>query len=183
MKKPLLFALLAAVGLQVAVLFGMLVRAEIPLWVGEEVRLKVVPIDPRSLFRGHYARLEYDITRLPQSAFGDGRTLQRSQRVYVSLKPGADGVHVIAGAGTERPDEGLFIRGRVDEIWPEILSDSGETSYRLRYGIEAYFAPKERTQALERGLQSGGVAVLKLAGSGRAALQDVIPGPEQSPQQ
>ena len=38
-----------------------------PLWTGKEIRVKVVPVDPRSLFRGNYARLNYDFSRLEKA--------------------------------------------------------------------------------------------------------------------
>jgi uncharacterized membrane-anchored protein len=51
------------------ILGGMLVSHAYPLWVGQEIVLRVVrPIDPRDLFRGDYVILSYRISRLQ---FGD----------------------------------------------------------------------------------------------------------------
>ena len=49
-RKKIIIALCAAVLLQLMVLSGMLVLAAMPLWTGKEIRVKVVPVDPRSLF-------------------------------------------------------------------------------------------------------------------------------------
>ena len=67
-RKKIIIALCAAVLLQLMVLSGMLVLAAMPLWTGKEIRVKVVPVDPRSLFRGNYARLNYDFSRLEKGA-------------------------------------------------------------------------------------------------------------------
>lgn len=58
--------LAAATGLVcAAILGGMLVTHAYPLWVGQEITLRVVrPIDPRDLFRGEYVILRYHLSRL-----------------------------------------------------------------------------------------------------------------------
>ena len=150
---------------QLLVLAGVYLGARYPLWVGEEVTLEVVPVDPRDMFRGNYARLEYAISVVPAAlldADDVGRPLRRSERVYVSLARGDDGFWHATGLSRARPDDGIFLRGRI--AWHH--SDV----YRLRYGIEAWFAPKEKALALERDLVSGGVARIRVAPGGRAAL-------------
>ena len=58
-------ALVAALVLQVLVLLGLLGYARYPVWFGKEVVLRTVPVDPRDLLRGNYARLRYDISEAP----------------------------------------------------------------------------------------------------------------------
>ena len=65
MSRRRLAALVAAVLLQLAVLGGLFVYSQYPLWVGTEVRLATVPVDPRDLFRGQYVRLNYALSRQP----------------------------------------------------------------------------------------------------------------------
>ena len=43
----------------------------------------------------------------------------------------------------------------------------------MKYGIEALFAPKEKALALERQLRDSGVAVVRVAPNGKAALVTV----------
>ena len=71
-------------------------------------------------------------------------------------------------ASLEPPADGVFLRGRLTRNHPP---------YRVRYGIEAFFAPKEKALPLEEDLRNGGIAVLMVAGNGRTALKDVIPDP------
>ncbi len=158
--------LCAAIAFQVLVLVGMVAKAALPLWTGTEIRVATVPVDPRSMFRGNYARLDYDFGTLPEDAFIDVQHLRAGEVVYVSLARGETGEYEFAAASQEKPAEGIFLRGRVTHVGDLI---------RIRYGIEAFFAPKELALKLEGDLRDGGTAVLMVSSSGRAALKDVIP--------
>lgn len=154
--------LLLAVIAQLAVLAGVYAGARYPAWVGEAVQLEVVPVDPRDLFRGNYARLNYTITRLPVEMADEPHRLRRGARVYVSLVEGEGGLWQAQRIHHQHPREGTVLRGRVSWATTEIAW--------INYGIEAWFAPKEKALALERELRSGAVATIKVAPGGRAAL-------------
>ena len=173
MRRSLWVGFIAAIALQFFVLIGMYVGAQMPLWTGTEIRLQTIPVDPRSLFRGNYARLAYDISELDTSLFPERSSLRQGEVVYVSLQPGKDGLYRLAGAGLEEPESGIFLRGRVTDNW---LRDS-RSYYRVKYGIEAFFAPKEKALGMESDLRHGGVARLMVSGSGRARLKAVIANP------
>ena len=161
--------LVAAIAFQLVVLVGMVVNAAMPLWTGTEVRVRTVPVDPRSLFRGNYARLAYEFGTLPEGALaGEEDGLRVGEVVYVRLERGQDDTYGFAGASLDPPAGGVFLRGRLVTNHPP---------YRVRYGLEAFFAPKEKALALEKDLRNGGISVLMVSGSGRAALKDVIPSP------
>ena len=160
--------LVVAAAFQVVVLAGMVVGAAMPLWTGTQIRVPTVPVDPRSLFRGNYAVLRYDFSNLPRSALGTIEHARDGEVIYVRLGQRQDGEFEYAGVSLEPPSEGIFLRGRLAGNYPP---------YRVEYGIEAFFAPKEKALALERDLAEGGTAILMVAGSGRAALEDVIPNP------
>lgn len=169
MNRKLQYGLAAAIAFQFLVLTGMYVSAQIPLWTGEEIRLKTIPVDPRSLFRGNYARLEYEISQIPADQFPQDTKLRQGEVVYISLKPGRGGLYKLAGAGLEKPSGGIFLRGRVTGTW---FGGSHE-NYRINYGIEAFFAPKEKALGLESDLRNGGVAEVMVSGGGRARLKGV----------
>ncbi len=164
-RSRIIIGLGVAIALQLFVLFGMVGRASLPLWTGTEIRVKTVPYDPRSMFRGNYARLNYEISSLPKSMLKEERRLRRGEIVYVSLQPGDKGLYEIADASLEKPDEGVFLRGRITRSYPP---------YQVKYGIEAFFAPKKKALQLERDLRRGGVAILMITDSGRVSLKDVV---------
>lgn len=172
MNRKVFIALIVVVVAQLGVLFGVLGGAMYPLMTGTEVKLKVVPVDPRSLFRGNYARLTYDISTISVPTAKEDREVRYNEVVYVKLKKiaGSD-IYEYDTASFDKPAEGIFLRGRV--TWRDW--DAGKTHFSARYGIEAYFAAKDRAIELERNLASGGIAVVMVASNGKATLKDVIP--------
>ncbi|WP_444943921.1 GDYXXLXY domain-containing protein [Microbulbifer sp. ZKSA006] len=169
MKRGIVIGLVAAIAVQFFILVGMYVQAQVPLWTGQPVAVKAIPVDPRSLFRGNYAQLSYPFSSLDQTLFSEGDRLSYGVVVYVSLKKGESGLYELDSAGLEPPDSGVFIRGRITDIKLE----NSSWRYRVRYGIEAYFAPKEKALDLEAQLRDGGVADLMVSADGRARLKTV----------
>src|SRR5690606_15251759 len=115
--RKLMFGLVAAVVLQLLILIGMQINAALPLWTGTEVRVKTVPVDPRSLFRGNYARLGYEFSRLPAgslSAEFSAQEIRAGERVYVTLEEDSAGIHHPVAVSLVEPAEGLFLPGRAE---------------------------------------------------------------------
>ena len=148
----------------------MYILAALPLWTGKEISVKVIPVDPRSMFRGNYARLNYGISRIETSHFPHHEELRNGEVVYVGLKPDADGIYEYADVNLKKPSTGIFIRGRIqNRQWEEKVN-----YFRINYGIEAFFAPKEQALELERQLRDGGVALLMVSDDGKARLKDIV---------
>ncbi len=154
--------LLAGVAFQVVVLLTMIATPARTLLTGETILLRVVPVDPRDLFRGDYVILGYEFSTLPPDAIpGLAYNDQESRAVYVSLEPEADGRHWRAASySLDRPEGVVFIEGRVAR-WR-----------RLEFGIESYFvqegegrkyeeAVREQKLSAEVALDVNGKAVLK----------------------
>lgn len=159
--------LIAAIVFQFFILTGIYAKAHWPMVVGTEVQIKTIPVDPRSLFRGNYARMNYEISRLSDQGLASGYRLRKGEKVYVPLTANADGLYEGTVVSLEPPSTGLFIAGRVQS------HRTGQL--RIRYGIEAYFAPKEKALALETQLRDSAKAVLMIAPSGQALLTNVLP--------
>lgn len=106
---------------------------------GEEVEIEVVePVDPRDVFRGQYAVLEYTINTLDRDTVGSA--IEEGDTVYVTLEK--DGEYWGAvGASTEIPEE-RCIKGEVESA----VGDS----VRVSYGIENFFADPEEAQRIQR---------------------------------
>ena len=170
MKNWLTRGLLIAIVLQGLILIGMYAKASLPLWTGTEIRVKTLPVDPRSLFRGNYARLNYDFSTIDYEEFVSDVPLRNGEVVYVTLRQNESGLYEYEAVSLEQPEQGIFLRGRVERR----RYDRKTSPVRIKYGIEAYFAPKEKALALEKELRGGGVAVLMVADDGHARIKAVV---------
>jgi uncharacterized membrane-anchored protein len=132
--------------LQVAILVGMIVLDGLPLVVGERVKLQVVPVDPRDMFRGDYVRLGYEFNNfnpgqvrgLPERYYIDWYSdefLGRS--IFVSLAPQGDR-YGVASLSVDRPATGIYLTGNV------------VSPYRIECGIEAYYVQEGEGRRLEQ---------------------------------
>lgn len=150
-QKLILFA---GISLQTIVLVAMVVMHGLPYVVGDRILLKVVPVDPRDMFRGDFVVLNYEISRLPPEGipgiqpyhfWWSRRTYQsdeaQDRTVYVTVEPDADGRHWRATKySTDRPATGKYLRGNY----------SGRSfGSPLKFGIEAYFVEEGQGKELE----------------------------------
>lgn len=165
MKKSQAAGLVLALVFQFLVLGGMVGISALPLWTGTEIKIKTVPVDPRSLFRGNYARLGYEFSRTQLPSEINGRRLRNGEKVYVMLKPSkTDDRYEFDRVVLEKPSAGVFLRGRAKRQY---------RSASILCGIEAYFAPKEKALELEKELRKGATAVLMVASSGKARIKEI----------
>lgn len=170
MKNRIVVGLITVVIFQFLILTGMYVKAAIPLWTGNEIKVKTIPVDPRSLFRGNYARLRYDFSRVDGKYFKGEETLRTGDVIYVTLKLGDNELYEFSEAVLEKPTDNSFLRGRVVSA---TLNDQ-HTTYQINYGIDAFFAPKEKALSLEKELRDGGIAVLMVGKDGRARIKNIV---------
>ena len=168
MKKTIAISLLIAVLFQLLVLIGMVGLSAMPLWTGHEVKVKTIPVDPRSMFRGNYARLRYELSEVEIEH--SNKKIRNGEVVYVSLLQAEGGLYEFSQASLVKPQEGVFLRGRIQTH----RYSNNQQPFQVKYGIEAFFAPKDKALALEDDLRDGGVAVLMVSASGKARLKDVI---------
>ena len=173
-KKTIIFISLI-ICFQLIVLCSVYLNAVYPVWTGKEIRLKTIPVDPRSLFRGNYAALRYDISRISTEKIKQETVPRANEIVYVLLKEEKNGVWRFDSLSFSRPGQGTFIRGRIRNA-----GRNRPGTYRITYGIEAYFAPKDKALALEKKLRNTAVAVIRLTAGGKAALIRIEDGSETS---
>ena len=96
------------------ILAGVYLGAIYPLWFGKPIKLKTIPVDPRSLFRGNYAKLNYDISTVDCSHLILNKGLRSSEVIYIELKSEDNNIWAFDKASLSKPDSGIFIRGRID---------------------------------------------------------------------
>lgn len=151
-------ALVLAVGFQFLVLVTMILGQTVPFMGSKTILLKVVPVDPRDLFRGDYVILGYDISRATNAQFQPG------EEVFVTLEPDADGRHYHAGLFlNSRPKGHLFIQG------------TAQSFGRVTYGIESYYVQEKTGHDYEAALRTGSLsAEIALDRNGRPALKGLV---------
>jgi uncharacterized membrane-anchored protein len=114
---------------------------------GREIVLEVVPVDPRSLFRGDYVALGYDITRVPVT---EGK-MRRGATIYVTLQKAGDRWHPQT-ASTKKPEnlaaDQVVIKGRVEYASAPTSTAPGQAN--VHYGIEDFFVPEGTGAELEK---------------------------------
>ncbi|MCB1520880.1 MAG: GDYXXLXY domain-containing protein [Hyphomicrobiaceae bacterium] len=167
-------ALLAAAALAQACVLGWMVwERETLLSQGREIALDVVPVDPRSLFRGDYVILSYEMSRIPAATLP--QDIRTGDRVLIALAQ-RDGAWVVTGAGTPaKPPAAASAPGavsiaghvqhRTHDAWP-----SGNLV--VRYGIESFFVPEGTGKEIEGNVAARKViAHVALRRDGTAALK------------
>ena len=112
MKVKTGLALFVAIVFQFLILSAVYVNAALPLWNGTEIKLRTVPVDPRSMFRGNYVQLRYDISRLDENDLVQKRKLRNGEIVYTVLQRGQDNFFKLSHATLEKPAGGVYLRGR-----------------------------------------------------------------------
>lgn len=158
-KRFLLLGLTLTICLQLMVLTTEFLSSVWPLWFGKPILLKTAPVDPRSLFRGNYVLLNYEISTLDRAL--SRAPFKTGQVVYVTLEK-TDNGYKAADLHHHKPDNAIFIRGRVRYV--------GNQTIGLKYGIEAYFMPKEKALKVEKTLRAGADAKIYLLDNGKAAI-------------
>ena len=152
-----------------AVVLAQLALVGVAVWAplsarltGEQVVLRVEPVDPVDPFRGAYVDLAYP--DLPQQTF-DGEVTEEEQQAlddargtaYVPLTRQGE---VWVGGPVQRtaPVEGLYLT-------------CDDSSWRLECGIESWFLPQDEAAGMQDALQGGtAVATVKVDAAGHAAL-------------
>jgi uncharacterized membrane-anchored protein len=138
------------VALQVLVLAFMAGNREYISLTGTVVHLRTAPVDPRDLFRGDYVRLRYEASLVPYSGDGgkgDRNTLPTGSTVYALLAVGEDGIAQVTGLSTQKPDSGLFMKGKVTDSWRFGTAAKGMVA--VEYGIEAYYVEQGKGIEIE----------------------------------
>ena len=168
--------LIVAVIFQILLIGIMLGYALMPLYFGQEVRVRVSLYDPRDLFRGNYVDLNYDFSNFHSRNFDendkDDRYIDKydervrdGARVYAVLKPDVNGTYSFEKFSVSKPENGVFLAGRYD-------------GYSLvKYGIEHFYMSPDSAASTEDEMREEDVdayAVLMVMDNGKARLKDLI---------
>lgn len=123
MKKSLLSILIITIVIQIFVPSYMIWGKYNVLKTGEEVKLKVAPIDPYDAFRGRYVSLWYAIDLSSAQRYGK----------YGILEIDEDGFAVVKSVVKEKPEGKLYLTSKNEDYFYIPLD---------RYYMEETLAPK-----------------------------------------
>jgi len=158
-----------AIAIQTAILFFIILFKLLILSGGEEVFLKIRPVDPRDPFRGDYITFQYDISRIKGSFFDSSEKIKYGDKIYIPLLKRKN-YHVAANRiSKNKPDTGMFIKGTVNDIRQK--GDSLDEVF-VSYGIEEYFIPENSGRNVNFNGQNTFAKVV-LDKNGNAVLKNV----------
>lgn len=189
-NKPVLFAILLIILVQTLILAAIIANRLAILSSDFIVVLETRPIDPRSLFRGDYVRLNYDINNLQLDDLSGDTVFKRNDTVYVVLQKkgqywNAQAVYLEKPVLPESPtgQQGSaqnIIRGVIKKVNNRHWNQDNETfidvtSLQITYGIENYFVPEGEGLKLERP-EPGDKVTLEIAldNEGYAAIKTLL---------
>jgi uncharacterized membrane-anchored protein len=149
---------------------------------GTEVRLAVVPVDPRDILRGDYVILSYDLSMLDAHNLAGDDEFDWEDTIYVTIEKKADAETWDAVAISHtRPEGKIALQGTVEDVRDETDRGEGQPRcneckrYGVEYGLEQFFVPEGKGRELEliRNDQRMQVDVA-VTGGGRAALKRLL---------
>jgi uncharacterized membrane-anchored protein len=183
MRRAAFFILL----IQTLLLIGMIGEKQWTLNTGTQVLLETQPIDPRSLFRGDYVRLNYSISRLNIDQLPGDNSFVEHDPVYLVLQPEEKYWAPVSIHKTcpEIQENQVVIKGTVEwvmeQIWDDELKKSVEANtIDVRYGIENYFVPEGEGMALERPQEGEKVDIrVAIDSRGKAGIKAVLVNGEE----
>ena len=180
-RKLLLAAAILAVA-QIAFLSWMIAGRAAILRDGQEVLLKVEPIDPRDFLRGDYVRLNYEIRNLPVKFVENapaGEFVTEEGPVFVRLGKDPDGYFRPRSASLGKPSakvpmpDEVDLRGSITGGW----TLGPEASFSVGYGIDRYYVPEGEGRAIEADMRERPFGILAaVAGDGTAQIKALMDG-------
>ncbi len=167
----------------VLILGAMIVGHAWPLWTGRIVTMKVVPVDPRDLFRGEYVHLETAASQLhrqggtiPQGPSWSyvqplDRVFEESRRgsvLYVQLAPSASGDYVPVSVSLKPQAGSLNLRGRTK--YP------GGTHLSVDYGLDSFYMQEGKGRRVEEAIRQRRLVQMQVAvaSSGQARIKTLL---------
>jgi uncharacterized membrane-anchored protein len=182
-RVPLLLRYVVAALVLCGLILATVVQRAGILRSGQEVRLEIVPVDPRDLFRGDYVVLDYRIGTVNIPV--DGPTsFTRGQQVFVTLRPDASNKSKAVAISAERPavsGTDIVISGVVSVASACQLNEAGVSDCKLgrravgvRYGLESYFVPEGEGKKIELTPKALLEVVAAVAPSGQAAIKRLL---------
>ena len=150
--------LLVVITLQVVFIAYVTFDKERHIRHGEQIKLQLEPIDPRSLIQGDYVRLQYDISTI--------EGVDEWGKVQVILRKDDTGVHRFVGIYSVNGKKGNPHLYRESDV----LVNGNIYGNTIIYGIETYFVPEKTGLNIQ---QRARFAYVRVSQSGDALLEKI----------
>ncbi len=171
--------LLIAFAIMTGFLLYMAIDHEFRRSNGDEMVLDMEPVDPRSLFRGHYVRIRTDAHQLNPNGLSGDDEFVKGQNIYVALEVDDEGSwHPNAIFHDQPKPPYAFIKGIVSSVarYQRKVGEINTSVYRLsvQYNIESYFADKASAKNLETLVRDHKMRlILSVGPDGRAVIKGI----------
>ena len=157
------------VGLQILVLCYMVASRMFLLEYGTVVKLKCIPVDPRSLFSGDYVILNFKISSFTKKEFKKinlrDEKFKKMETVYLGL---------VLPEG-EKFWQAVEVSHDLDYLktkYSDIIRGELKSTYRynIKYGVESYFVPQFEGKKIEKKIKDVYVEIA-LSESGESGIK------------
>lgn len=180
----LLAAALALAALQIGFLSWTILSRAAVLRDGQEVLLKVEPIDPRDWLRGDYVRLNYEIRNVPATVLENPGATDTAPEgdIHVRLGRDPDGYWRVRAASLTTPLRAPATEGEVDVLGRASAgwSHAADLTLFVDYGINRYYVPEGEGRAIEADMRERPFGILAAIGNdGRAQIKALMDGQTQ----
>ncbi|KHE67483.1 GDYXXLXY domain-containing protein [Halobacillus sp. BBL2006] len=104
--------------------------------VGETIKLRTAPADPRDPFYGDYVTLAYEIEQIPEDKWAVEKELERGDRVFLLLEARDEGIYELVEASKlwkEAKNDQIVLRARYQ--WHDEINGT----YQVDIGLNRYY--------------------------------------------
>lgn len=188
-KKSILFV--SIILLQLLILAVMVFNSYAVILWGDEILLKVIPVDPRSLFQGDYVILSYPFSSLDLTEVEydfDPESINNQEKVYLALEPESDTwspVMITKDKSKVRDKtfleaKALYTTARIpeppvaDTTEPRKPGDSEMKVIRLKLSIEQYYVPEGKGKEIEDKIRDGEIFAKVAVYKGKARVIELV---------
>lgn len=163
---------------QIVILAAMVFNSYAVLLWGEEIDLKVEPVDPRSLFQGDYVILSYPFSNLDLSEVKydfNPEDINHHDNIYLAFARKNDTWEVVqATKDPKNIDEEIYIKGKVLYVMDNLPISSKPPTIHVKLGIEAYYVPEGKGKEIEEKINEGSIYARISVYKGRARVVELI---------
>lgn len=154
--------LILVILLQFAIIGYQAFSSEHLLQEGQDIKLELEPVDPRSILQGDYLVLRYEITELPETLPAS----RWNKKIQIVLRE-KDGVYEYSG---HYKTSGKWNKAYEEKPGDILLNGKAYSSNEVSYGIESYFIEEGTGRKMEQNLHYANVRV---SASGDAMIESV----------